>query len=160
MTPARIAELRKLCEEATPGPWRHKAPAHITHDGTATMLAGTIAICTDPVHPSAKRDAAFIAAARTALPELIAEVERLREELNVSFKAQIDQMRFGERRVQESQRLLDEWQGVAATLPRLRLAERVAEAVDRAIEVDGIEFGHGDAGQAAWEAYEAWRMAR
>lgn len=61
VTKERIAELRALCEAATPGPW-------IAAD-ECILIA---------------EDATFIAAARTALPELldyIAELEKQVEHL-------------------------------------------------------------------------------
>lgn len=67
MTPDRLAELKRLCEAATPGPWEANMD-QVWCDG---WLAD--------VHRD--ENAAFIAAARTALPGLIAEVERLTDEL-------------------------------------------------------------------------------
>lgn len=87
MTTERIAELRALAEAATPGPWEI-----IKFDGP--MSEETICRTKDAApyeqmvwregsdyddygqHPS-DEDAAFIAAARTALPEALNEIERL-----------------------------------------------------------------------------------
>lgn len=82
ITPEKIAELRKLCEEATPEPWR-------THDifpkefGYAQVF-GPISPKKDfdRIELGLQADASFIAAARTALPELLDEVERLRTDIN------------------------------------------------------------------------------
>jgi hypothetical protein len=61
MTNEQLTELEELCEKATPGPWRISRNARIFEF-------------------KLKADGRFIAAARTALPELIAEVRRLRNE--------------------------------------------------------------------------------
>lgn len=68
MTPERLAELKELCQKATPAPWE------------TNIYAGNFFLS----HPKAgviptTQDMDFIAAARTALPELIAELEALRE---------------------------------------------------------------------------------
>jgi hypothetical protein len=67
MTDEQLTKLEELCEKATPGPWR------ISRDARLFPL-------------NLKADGRFIAAARTALPELIAEVRRLRTELEISRK--------------------------------------------------------------------------
>jgi len=81
MTPERIAELRKLCEEATKGPWFVESLSNnIIYCQKGNYIAQT--------WPRLKKDGStdylsviydtkFIAAARTALPELLDEVERL-----------------------------------------------------------------------------------
>jgi hypothetical protein len=86
MTPERLAELKALADAATPGPWEATNGSraaiervegrvlvrHVHHD---TMVI---------LRPDGTRrafafeDLPFIAAARTAVPELLAEVERLR----------------------------------------------------------------------------------
>lgn len=74
MTPAEIAELRRLCEAATPGGWQE----------------GRAGIC-DVVHfdgddvrgvawVNGEANRAFVIAARAALPAALDEVERLRKE--------------------------------------------------------------------------------
>ena len=60
MTPERIAELRALANAATPGPWE---PRWLQYPDCTIALGS--------------EDAAFIAAARTALPEALLEIERL-----------------------------------------------------------------------------------
>jgi hypothetical protein len=73
LTAERVAELRALCEAATPGPWRADpepvdAPGWVSagdrHEPVAEVYGGT-------------HNAALIAAARNALPDLLDEVERL-----------------------------------------------------------------------------------
>ena len=90
------AELRRLCAEATPGPWLY---CPLPHDdwGTVRVSVGDmmpfVAIGrsggvaadldqhrrdgTDPYGANAR----FIAAARAALPQLLDEVERLKAEV-------------------------------------------------------------------------------
>lgn len=78
--------LRELCEKATPGPWTAEydnadnAGGGWWYDiGPARVGAGYL--CSDAKEKQVEHDAAFIAAARTAVPELLDEVERLRAEL-------------------------------------------------------------------------------
>jgi hypothetical protein len=83
MDKERLEELKKLCEGATPGPWQidgnesgtYFECGGITADGEKLQVAWPARdyefIFGD------KHDAAFIGESRTALPELIAEVEFL-----------------------------------------------------------------------------------
>lgn len=91
---AALAAIRALCDAATPGPWE----ARIYDDGAFVDMPGTPAalfsdawqakdgdggISVDlnsagPVSEVNKRNIEFIAACRTAVPALLAEVERLR----------------------------------------------------------------------------------
>lgn len=72
-----LKELKRLADAATDGPWdayisthpKGYADLYLKSDGNKEIFA-----------TSADMD--FIAASRTAIPELIAEVERLREALN------------------------------------------------------------------------------
>jgi hypothetical protein len=92
LTPEYLAELKRLCNEATKGPWKTEGGAypfeqHYESDGEVLVIA--LDDC--DVHPIAdcscnhtcrslgepEANALFIAAAREALPALIAEVERL-----------------------------------------------------------------------------------
>lgn len=71
MDPNEIARLRELCEKATPGPWNR---------GTGNEyreLFKNHGMHLAHVYECADGD--FIAAARTALPALLDEVERLQE---------------------------------------------------------------------------------
>ena len=94
MTPDRIKGLRRLCDAATPGPWDNekcewvyaKVPrGRPNGEMIAQALGG----------PSGKnltreqciQNAAFIAAARTAMPELLDEVSRLRGLLRLAAEA-------------------------------------------------------------------------
>ncbi len=80
MTPERLQELERLCEQATPGPWRQ--------DSMIRVVAGPDSDPTDIIDyerefngdaldAGALSDLAFIAASREAIPELLAEVGRL-----------------------------------------------------------------------------------
>lgn len=98
MTPEKLSRWKKLAEAATEGPW----VADITRSGPvaavcrreAVVTCGypVLHICDFPhkdlssVKTTAGRAANFdfIAEARTAVPELIAEVERLQRELEES----------------------------------------------------------------------------
>jgi hypothetical protein len=92
-----LSELEKLCEAATPGPWRAGRADMVSYDGAGGGPFKNV-YCDDPrggVHhvtgdvlpytvargegdkDECRHNAAFIAAARTALPVLIAEVRRL-----------------------------------------------------------------------------------
>lgn len=86
VTPDQLAELRRLAEAATPGPWESSHNVDPPSDdnyhpnnpnregrGEGPTITGTYR----DVKAMAAADAAFIAAARTAVPALCAEVERL-----------------------------------------------------------------------------------
>lgn len=89
-----LDKLKALCEAATPGPWatdvapRLAGAINATLDGLQRQVAhadGQAAMFDQrrgmETHEVMAANAAFIAAARTAVPELIAEVERLRVDL-------------------------------------------------------------------------------
>lgn len=97
-----IAALRALAEAATRPPWE---AAEVIHDNE---LIANVIRTRDGFLPSVQQgdyatidytpeDAAFIAAARTALPEALAEIERLRAEVaalrrpsNAAFREALD----------------------------------------------------------------------
>ena len=73
-----LDELKRLCEEATEGPWKNKCfPGG--WDGVTCPTVG--AICA--LRYNNPPNAAFIAASRTAIPELIEGIERLVEYHNL-----------------------------------------------------------------------------
>ena len=92
ISPTRIAEITALAEAATPGPWQVYSAYHPMLEQKCTVIAnvdGEIIdgvthnsfdfVCTtlnenqdNPTRPAIE-NAAFIAAARTAIPELLAE---------------------------------------------------------------------------------------
>lgn len=81
LTPERIAELRALAEKAVPGPWRvGEGPTWddvMAGDGD---LSGFVAY-------SARYNAPFIAAARTALPEALDYIDVLNSQVDCLLKA-------------------------------------------------------------------------
>ena len=78
MTEERLAALEVLCQAATEGPWN--AAPEINYD-IYSLDHGWVAQTDDDANSD------FIAEARTALPELLAEVRRLRECLEVLAQA-------------------------------------------------------------------------
>jgi hypothetical protein len=77
LTPETLAELRRLHETATPGPWYHDENEDFVYTRDEFGDAdGEIRCDTD----CDEADAAFIAATRNALPDLLDEIERLRAE--------------------------------------------------------------------------------
>lgn len=79
MNEARLAELERLCNEATPGPWRYGIGPYgwddgiIAGEGRPSFSAGVV--ITNSGHGGtdiSEADCAFIIAARTALPEIVA----------------------------------------------------------------------------------------
>ena len=84
VTPEELKRLRELCDAATGGEWQRYG--HIG-SGSLARVRAIVGKC-ERTHremfqdvPSDGNDAAFIAAARTALPALLDEVERLKAEL-------------------------------------------------------------------------------
>lgn len=78
MTDERLKELEWLCETATEGPWVGQMSAR----GDISVVS-TLPVASVP-H---LRDATFIVEARTALPELIAEVRALRSQCKRTAEA-------------------------------------------------------------------------
>lgn len=83
MTPSRLSELKELAEKATAGPWKwwtSNSWRRLKRDSLGiTQNVLEPYVCRDG-HPDlsiSEEDMDFIAAARTAVPELVAEVERL-----------------------------------------------------------------------------------
>lgn len=85
MTPDELKRLRELCEKATAGPWKSDYCGDVwtisgevphVNDGGMELFQGIGTTTRGPDNGNA----AFIAAARTAVPALLDEVERLEEE--------------------------------------------------------------------------------
>lgn len=88
LTDERLAEIEARCNAATPGPW--DSCTAICGSGDSAIIAPihgrscVLALVYAEVDEQGKdvvrsmRDAAFIAAARTDVPDLLAEVRRLR----------------------------------------------------------------------------------
>lgn len=77
MKPETLSLLRRLHEEATPAPWE----AHDDENGDGWLMAGAVFLASTETYASngdghALSNAALIAAARNALPELLSYVER------------------------------------------------------------------------------------
>ena len=89
ITSEELDKSQAICDEATDGPW---ISWRFRLAWPLTVLAGdfTIANFDDELPPSddelppseQSRNAAFIAPARTALPQYIAEIRRLREDVS------------------------------------------------------------------------------
>lgn len=81
MTRERLDELRALTEKATPGPWRIKQnPGHDGFEEMNLTICGDIFLLADitgPAYPHQSANAAFIAASRDAVPDLLALVDEL-----------------------------------------------------------------------------------
>lgn len=82
LTDEEIKRLRELCEKATPGPW--ESTGYDDHPGdqgwyvNALQPGGAVAVAL-PYNRRAEADHLLIIAARTALPRLLDEVDRLKE---------------------------------------------------------------------------------
>ena len=61
-------EWRELAAAATPGEWFYRSQC---------IYGGIVLACVIPIRDNADADAAFIAAARTAVPALLADVDAL-----------------------------------------------------------------------------------
>lgn len=84
ITPEELAELRELCEKATPGPWEVDRVACTHVQSGRRGVASTGGYSTnledwEKVKDENEDNAKLIAASRTALPRLLDEVERLRK---------------------------------------------------------------------------------
>jgi len=85
MTPEQLQAWARLAEQATPGEWEAKTitfwdDKNNNHMEIVTRLYKVARIFGNADNLSfAKSDAAFIAAARTAVPALCEEIERLRK---------------------------------------------------------------------------------
>src|SRR5690349_19052472 len=75
--PDELDEWQAACDGATEGPWIARGEVVETEWGGPLNWGGD----GEPTEASNKRDARFIALARTAVPRLIAEVRRLKAEL-------------------------------------------------------------------------------
>jgi len=90
MTEAELTELARLAAAATPGPWEvadggtFNMGRYVLDEYFVRLPNGDISIAADILEPDAgkpsKENAAFIAAARTAVPRLLADLARLTAE--------------------------------------------------------------------------------
>jgi hypothetical protein len=118
ISPAKLEEWKGLADRATPGPWVH---LWVRADQQALFTTPGNEIRLDGGGHFLPYDATFIAAARTAVPALIAEVERLREALTKAA----EQFEFYAR--EHRNKATDQTSGVAAvTLAKAETNERFA----------------------------------
>jgi hypothetical protein len=90
LTEADLAETEALLSAASPGPWFSSVEGRDHWSGNSIILTGGGDIelltymphVTGPDHEQSIADQDFIAHARQAVPRLIAEVRRLRAELD------------------------------------------------------------------------------
>lgn len=75
MTSEELERLEALANAATGGSWQAGDP----YDGRTALLVSVYGMGMEVADTQREADAAFIAAARDAVPSLIAEVRRLRE---------------------------------------------------------------------------------
>lgn len=84
----RLDEIRARCEKATPGPWEEQVMFHSEEPGHSAAGPHCVPDLSNEdvdeleadelAEEQAQADAAFIAAARSDVPWLVSEVERLR----------------------------------------------------------------------------------
>jgi hypothetical protein len=80
-----IQKIEHRCNAASPEPWS----SHVYASGKASFATGPIHAPGDAGKRLAEWDARFIEVARTYLPQLVAEVRRLRTE-NYRLRTQLD----------------------------------------------------------------------
>ena len=94
LTTAQLAAWAALADAATPGPWRagtveREGKVWVNHrDGIAGPVLGERCLLNMNLHFPHTADRAFIAAAREAVPALVAEVRALRSE-NYDLRAEV-----------------------------------------------------------------------
>jgi hypothetical protein len=72
----RLSDIAKLCEEATPGPWRYLPDTEAVYASIqGPTLSDTVCSWRYDTYGKEKADASFIAASRTLLPKLLAVAE-------------------------------------------------------------------------------------
>lgn len=84
------AELKRLMEEATPGPWFTFANGHCVGGTPTDGSAGGVAMCSMAARTpqEVQANAALVVAAVNALPALLARVEELERALKAIAKEQ------------------------------------------------------------------------
>lgn len=133
ITPEKIAELRKLDQEATGAPWTAEGSGGINMSGLRDgyrVMHGPVCVCRTAVGagpgPEQKRDDfALIAAARNALPDLLDEIEWLRADRSIR-DAGADGRRI-QRLKEENAKLFDELRRANDEIERLRMERDVAD---------------------------------
>ena len=114
MTEEQLTELRRLAEAATPGPWWIEGYASMFGVFTNNTDEQPETICDLPDDSDySQNNAAFIVAARAAVPALIAEVERLQVAWSAEHDAYIradEQARMAKREVESLRAMVEEVQ--------------------------------------------------
>jgi hypothetical protein len=84
MTAKELAEAEAVCGKASPGPWIIDKTVKIT-DEDRNFIAEVrgVKISSPPAAIACKDDAAFIASARTLLPQAIEEIREAREIIKI-----------------------------------------------------------------------------
>lgn len=100
MTPEEIQAIRERAEKATEGPWEDRTDdltdeVYVVHDREQVLF---VASCGGKEDPRASADAVFISTARTNVPRLLAEVERLTEERDELQKVATERLKTAMRR--------------------------------------------------------------
>lgn len=156
MTDDEIKRAKELCEAATAGPWRAAngtGSASVVCEAVGVHCAIYINVRTCEVDECVRRwqaDARFIAAARTLVPRLIAEVERLRRTERFLRYHEIDDEPIRSM----SERLVA---AIDDTDPRLGLAEDVAMNVDQLLKQRDEARAELARLRPVYEAAKAWR---
>lgn len=94
-----LAELRRLADEATPGPWQVESCGCCVYTEPGLRIA----------EADAGSDTRFIAAARSAVPVLCAEVDRLRgllDRCETALATVCDDWRYGQSHIGNVARLV------------------------------------------------------
>lgn len=89
LTEERIAELKALCEKATPGPWE----MHVSYDVTGYacyFIHGFAGIQKSDFAQHHQHNMGLMQAARTALPDLLSDLEEARRERDEAHKRAIE----------------------------------------------------------------------
>lgn len=93
MTPEKLSEWKKLAEAATEGPWKYNEHARDDNVFSGNRRIADVYGARIGGTEQNAANATFIAAARTAVPELIAEVERLQRK-NEELQGIIDDQKY------------------------------------------------------------------
>lgn len=79
MADERLAEIEARAQAATEGPWRVQSVRRADNEiGVFVAYVGSLAVLANEPNKSEQEDATFVAHARTDIPDLLAEVRRLR----------------------------------------------------------------------------------
>jgi hypothetical protein len=86
LTKSDLAELKALCEAATPGPWKDQKQDIYKKEEDNGLI---IDLDDDYIYMSQAKNAAFIARSREALPALLADLEEAEAE-KAKFEKMVD----------------------------------------------------------------------